>query len=95
MSTMATTADLLGCIPISSFWSRKSVSDHFWNANNAVIGLLYSPINIAVFQVFLKLLIGSLRPHFLDVCDLDPALIAFCQDTAIDAVILIQITQPR
>jgi diacylglycerol diphosphate phosphatase/phosphatidate phosphatase len=40
----------------------------FWDLNNAVIGLLYSLISAAVFQVFLKWLIGGLRPHFLDVC---------------------------
>lgn len=32
------------------------------------IGLLYSLIVAAVFQVFLKWLIGGLRPHFLAVC---------------------------
>jgi diacylglycerol diphosphate phosphatase/phosphatidate phosphatase len=40
----------------------------FWDVNNAVIGLLYSLISAAVFQVFLKWLIGGLRPHFLAVC---------------------------
>lgn len=40
----------------------------FWDANNAIIGLLYSLISAAVFQVFLKWLIGGLRPHFLAVC---------------------------
>jgi diacylglycerol diphosphate phosphatase / phosphatidate phosphatase len=34
--------------------------------------LLYSLICAAVFQVFLKWLIGGLRPHFLAVCDPDP-----------------------
>jgi diacylglycerol diphosphate phosphatase/phosphatidate phosphatase len=29
---------------------------------------LYSLINAAVFQVFIKWLIGGLRPHFLAVC---------------------------
>jgi len=42
----------------------------FWDFNNAVMGLLYSLINAAVFQVFLKWLIGGLRPHFLAVCSL-------------------------
>ena len=37
----------------------------FWDVNNGVIGLLYSLITAAVFQVFLKWLIGGLRPHFL------------------------------
>lgn len=40
----------------------------FWDVNNAVIGLFYSLITAAVFQVFLKWLIGGLRPHFLTVC---------------------------
>jgi len=40
----------------------------FWDFNNATIGLLYSLISAAVFQVFLKWLIGGLRPHFLTVC---------------------------
>lgn len=47
----------------------------FWDVNNAVIGLLYSLIAAAVFQVFIKWLIGGLRPHFLAVCDPDPAAI--------------------
>jgi len=47
----------------------------FWDVNNAIIGLLYSLIAAAVFQVFVKWLIGGLRPHFLAVCDPDPALI--------------------
>ncbi|KAI5778516.1 phosphatidic acid phosphatase type 2/haloperoxidase [Geopyxis carbonaria] len=40
----------------------------FLDANAAIVGLLYSLINAAVFQVFLKWLIGGLRPHFLAVC---------------------------
>lgn len=43
----------------------------FWDVNNGVIGLLYSLITAAVFQVFVKWLIGGLRPHFLDVCKPD------------------------
>ncbi len=38
----------------------------FWDTNNAIIGLLYSLITAAVFQVFLKWLIGGFRPHFLE-----------------------------
>lgn len=41
----------------------------FWDVNNAILGLLYSLITAAVFQVFLKWLIGGLRPHFLAVCN--------------------------
>jgi len=40
----------------------------FWDANNGILGVLYSLISAAVFQVFLKWLIGGLRPHFLAVC---------------------------
>ncbi|KAI9867739.1 MAG: hypothetical protein M1813_008539 [Trichoglossum hirsutum] len=40
----------------------------FWDVNNAILGILYSLISAAVFQVFLKWLIGGLRPHFLAVC---------------------------
>ncbi|GAB7326957.1 hypothetical protein MBLNU13_g10912t1 [Cladosporium sp. NU13] len=43
----------------------------FWDVNNAILGLLYSLITAAVFQVMLKCLIGGLRPHFLAVCDPD------------------------
>ena len=46
----------------------------FWDVNNAIIGLLYALITAAVFQVFLKWLIGGLRPHFLDVCKPDVSL---------------------
>lgn len=46
----------------------------FWDFNNAVLGLLYSLITAALFQVVIKWLIGGLRPHFLDVCDPDPNL---------------------
>lgn len=46
----------------------------FWDVNNAVIGLLYALITAAVFQVFLKWLIGGLRPHFLAVCQPDVSL---------------------
>lgn len=46
----------------------------FWDVNNGIIGLLYSLITAAVFQVFLKCLIGGLRPHFLDACKPDISL---------------------
>lgn len=48
----------------------------FWDVNNATIGLLYGLISAAVFQVFLKWLIGGLRPHFLAVCQPDITRIA-------------------
>ncbi|KAK0638524.1 phosphatidic acid phosphatase type 2/haloperoxidase [Cercophora newfieldiana] len=48
----------------------------FWDVNNAILGLLYSLITAAVFQVFVKWLIGGLRPHFLDVCKPDLSLVS-------------------
>jgi hypothetical protein len=52
-------------VPIFFFLIMQIRIRSFWDINNAVIGLLYSLITAAVFQVFLKWLIGGLRPHFL------------------------------
>ncbi|KNC98086.1 uncharacterized protein SPPG_06497 [Spizellomyces punctatus DAOM BR117] len=48
----------------------------FVDFNAAVMGLIMSLVTAAVFQVFLKWLIGGLRPHFYAVCKprIDPAL---------------------
>lgn len=59
---------LASLVPIFIFLVMQLRIRSFWDVNNAVIGLLYSLITAAVFQVFLKWLIGGLRPHFLDVC---------------------------
>jgi diacylglycerol diphosphate phosphatase/phosphatidate phosphatase len=55
-------------VPLVVFLIVQIRARSFWDLNNAVIGLLYSLITAAVFQVFLKWLIGGLRPHFLTVC---------------------------
>ncbi|PSN67440.1 acid phosphatase/Vanadium-dependent haloperoxidase [Corynespora cassiicola Philippines] len=55
-------------IPIAVFLICQIRVRSFWDVNNATIGLLYSLITAAVFQVFIKWLIGGLRPHFLYVC---------------------------
>ncbi|KLU83912.1 lipid phosphate phosphatase 2 [Magnaporthiopsis poae ATCC 64411] len=68
-------AVLAGVIPIFFFALMQIRVRSFWDFNNAVLGLLYSLITAAVFQVFIKWLIGGLRPHFLDVCQPDPALL--------------------
>jgi diacylglycerol diphosphate phosphatase / phosphatidate phosphatase len=65
---------LASLIPIFIFLVMQFRIRSFWDLNNAVIGLLYALIGAAVFQVFIKWLIGGLRPHFLSVCDPDPAL---------------------
>ncbi|KIV82301.1 hypothetical protein PV11_04422 [Exophiala sideris] len=69
-------AALLGSlIPIFIILCMQIRIRSFWDCNNAILGLLYSLIGAAVFQVFVKWLIGGLRPHFLSVCDPDPALL--------------------
>ncbi|KAF2006897.1 PAP2-domain-containing protein [Amniculicola lignicola CBS 123094] len=55
-------------IPILVFLICQIRVRSFWDVNNATIGLLYALITAAVFQVFVKWLIGGLRPHFLAVC---------------------------
>lgn len=59
---------LASLVPIAAFLIVQIRVRSFWDMNNAVIGLFYSLITAAVFQVFLKWLIGGLRPHFLTVC---------------------------
>src|SRR5690348_13244929 len=67
-------AFLASVVPIVIILLMQIRVRSFWDVNNAVIGLLYSLITAAVFQVFLKWLIGGLRPHFLDVCKPDVSL---------------------
>lgn len=55
-------------IPFIVFLIVQIRARSFWDVNNATVGLLYALITAAVFQVFIKWLIGGLRPHFLAVC---------------------------
>jgi diacylglycerol diphosphate phosphatase / phosphatidate phosphatase len=64
---------LAALVPIAVVLAMQVRVRSFWDVNNAVVGLLYSLITAAVFQVFLKWLIGGLRPHFLTVCKPDVA----------------------
>src|SRR6478752_3547499 len=64
---------LAALVPIFFFLVLQIRVRSFWDFNNACLGVLYSLITAAVFQVFIKWLIGGLRPHFLDVCKPDPA----------------------
>ncbi|GAO15359.1 uncharacterized protein UV8b_07080 [Ustilaginoidea virens] len=64
-------AFLAAMVPIAAILLAQIRVRSFWDANNGVVGLLYSLITAAVFQVFLKWLVGGLRPHFLDVCKPD------------------------
>src|SRR5579859_945708 len=58
-------------IPVFFFSIAQSRIRSFADLNTATFGLLQSLITAAVFQVFLKWLIGGLRPHFLAVCKPD------------------------
>lgn len=62
-------AMLAALVPIFFILLMQIRIRSFWDVNNAILGLLYSLITAAVFQVFLKWLIGGLRPHFLTVCN--------------------------
>jgi len=59
---------LASLIPFFFYFLFQIRVRSFWDLNAAILGTLYSLINAAVFQVFLKWLIGGLRPHFLAVC---------------------------
>lgn len=62
-------AAVLACLaPMFVFFLMQFRVRSFWDFNNAIFGLLYALITAAVFQVFIKWLIGGLRPHFLAVC---------------------------
>lgn len=67
-------AFLAAIVPIIAILVMQIRVRSFWDVNNGIIGLLYSLIGAAVFQVFVKFLIGGLRPHFLDVCKPDMSL---------------------
>ncbi|KAJ8107429.1 hypothetical protein ONZ43_g6736 [Nemania bipapillata] len=69
-------AFLAAIVPILAILIMQIRVRSFWDVNNGIIGLLYSLIGAAVFQVFLKFLIGGLRPHFLEVCRPDMSLAA-------------------
>ena len=62
---------LSSLIPILIFALAQLRVRSFWDFNVATFGVLQSLITAAVFQVFLKWLIGGLRPHFLAVCQPD------------------------
>jgi membrane-associated phospholipid phosphatase len=65
---------LAAIVPILAILIMQIRVRSFWDVNNGIIGLLYSLIGAAVFQVFVKFLIGGLRPHFLTVCKPDISL---------------------
>lgn len=58
-------------VPILVFLLTQIRVRSFWDLNNSIMGLLYSQLGSAVFQVMIKWLIGGLRPNFLDICKPD------------------------
>jgi diacylglycerol diphosphate phosphatase / phosphatidate phosphatase len=68
---------ILACgIPIMVSLLAQLRVRSFWDANNAILGLIYATLISSVFQVTIKWLIGGFRPHFLDVCQPDTSRVA-------------------
>ncbi|KAI6778595.1 diacylglycerol diphosphate phosphatase / phosphatidate phosphatase [Emericellopsis cladophorae] len=54
----------LGVFTTAQWWLRS-----FWDWDAAVLGHLHSVLLATLIQVVLKVLVGGLRPSFLDVCE--------------------------
>lgn len=61
-------------VPIAFILLAQIRVRSFWDVNNGILGLLYALVGSSCFQVFIKWLIGGLRPHFYDLCKPDPSL---------------------
>lgn len=57
--------------PILVFLLAQIRIRSFWDLNNSIFGVLYAVVGGTLFQVFIKWLIGGLRPNFLEVCKPD------------------------
>ncbi|KAK1753787.1 phosphatidic acid phosphatase type 2/haloperoxidase [Echria macrotheca] len=73
-------------IPIAVILLAQIRIRSFWDANNAILGLLYALILGTLFQVIIKQLIGGLRPYFLDVCQPDISRVAAHNTTHLNGV---------
>jgi membrane-associated phospholipid phosphatase len=73
-------------IPIGIILLAQIRIRSFWDANNAILGLLYSLILGSLFQVIIKQLIGGFRPYFLAVCQPDISLAQSHNTTGLNAV---------
>lgn len=67
----ALSAVLSAIVPIAVIALAQIRIRSFWDANNAIFGLLYAIIIGSLFQVVVKQLIGGFRPYFLEVCQPD------------------------
>lgn len=78
---------MLAClVPIAVILLAQIRIRSFWDANNAIIGVVYSLILSTLFQVIIKMLIGGFRPYFLEVCRPDIALAAANNITKLNGV---------
>jgi len=62
---------LSAAVPIGVILLAQIRIRSFWDANNAIMGVLYALILGTLFQVIIKQLIGGFRPYWLDVCKPD------------------------
>ncbi|GAB1316870.1 Diacylglycerol pyrophosphate phosphatase DPP1 [Madurella fahalii] len=81
LSAVISTVIPIGIILLAQIRIRS-----FWDANNAILGLLYSLILSALFQVIMKQLIGGFRPYFLSVCQPDISRAQSHNTTGLNAV---------
>lgn len=75
-------AFLAAAIPIVAILLAQIRIRSFWDVNNGIIGLIYALLASSTFQVFIKWIVGGLRPHFYDVCQPDPSLASQSQFNA-------------
>ena len=69
--TVAMGGVIPGIVPFGVFCIMQWRVRSFWDFNNAVMGLLYSIVTGAFISEVTKLVIGGVRPHFLDACKPD------------------------
>ncbi len=68
-------AFIAAAIPIVVILLAQIRIRSFWDVNNGIIGLIYALLTSSTFQVFIKWIVGGLRPHFYDVCKPDLSLV--------------------
>ncbi|KAL2267995.1 hypothetical protein VTJ83DRAFT_2841 [Remersonia thermophila] len=77
---------LSSVIPIAVIALAQLRIRSFWDFNNAILGVLYSLALGALFQAVVKVLVGSYRPYWLDVCQPDVSRAAANNDTGLNGV---------
>ncbi|KAK3331104.1 phosphatidic acid phosphatase type 2/haloperoxidase [Apodospora peruviana] len=73
-------------VPIAVILLAQIRIRSFWDLNNGIFGVLYSLIIGTLFQVIIKMLIGGMRPYFLDVCQPDLSRAASHNTTGLNGV---------